>query len=149
MSRRPTSAAAPSALTSVAASSGETPSPRAIGTRCTSGTNTGIQVALNTAKSIQNARVRIARPGRPCLRARGAARSGPRVAVGAEAERLGIAPHEDGERVEGEDDRDAEDDVGPAPAEPAHHDVGDRRQREGAEAAARAGQARSRGRGGA
>ncbi len=71
---------------------------------------------------------------------RAGAPRGLRVAVGVEAERLGVAPHEDGERVEGEQDRHAEDHVGPAPAEPAHHDVGDRRQREGAEAAARAGQ---------
>lgn len=48
ITRRPISAAAPTALTSVAASRGGTPSPRAIGTRCTSGMKTGVQVAVNT-----------------------------------------------------------------------------------------------------
>jgi hypothetical protein len=57
---RPAMAAMPSALTSVAASIGSTPSPRARGTRCTSGLKTGIHVAVKRARRIQNARLRMA-----------------------------------------------------------------------------------------
>jgi hypothetical protein len=79
---------------------------------------------------------------RPVTRRRARARGCPRgpVAVGSEADALRIPPHQDREGVQGQEDRGPEDHVRPPPAEPAHQEVGDRRQHERPEAAARAGQ---------
>ena len=59
---RPRTAPAPVALMVPAAASGEWPRSRAKGTRCTSGTKTGIHVAEKAKPSSQNARVRMAAP---------------------------------------------------------------------------------------
>ena len=55
-------AAIPSALTRVAARMGSTPSPRASGTKCTSGVKTGIHVQAKSAKRTQKARLLMAWP---------------------------------------------------------------------------------------
>src|SRR5438132_1356896 len=61
--------------------------------------------------------------------------------VGGEAEALGVAPHHLSHEVHEDEDPDAEDDVGRPPADRGHQELGQRRQREGADARAARGEA--------
>src|SRR5437016_6577791 len=61
--------------------------------------------------------------------------------VGGEAEALGVAPHHLSHEVHEDEDPDAEDDVCRPPADRGHQELGQRRQREGADARAARGEA--------